>query len=183
MAKLLCYYGLRIGELVGLKKGDFDFDNNTLTIRRTIAVHTLSLGRAELSPKTERSNRILILMPGIKELIDESLDEDDFIFPQEGNKSLPMWEMTVRRRMRKYMKRVGLPIIKIHEFRHSCASNLLRAGIPLRVVARWIGDKESTVLDYYSHMFLDEVACVPKLLINEFKIEGSELDLDKKIAY
>jgi hypothetical protein len=50
----------------------------------------------------------------------------------------------------------GLPPIKVHEFRHSCASNLIKEGIPLRIVARWLGDTEGTVLSYYSHLFPDE---------------------------
>lgn len=170
MLRLLCYYGLRCGELVGLQRGDFDFEHMTLTIRRTIATKTLRDGRIPLCPKTKRSHRTLILLPGLKELIPEGLSDTDWIFPTTDGKKNPLFEATVRSRARRYAEKAGLHKIKIHEFRHSCASNLLRSGIPLRVVARWIGDKEATILQYYSHMFMDEVACVPKLLIEQFDL-------------
>ncbi|MBQ7250903.1 MAG: integrase [Bacilli bacterium] len=46
--------------------------------------------------------------------------------------------------------------IKLHEFRHSCVSNLLASGLPVRVVARWVGDTEEVILQTYSHLIPDE---------------------------
>lgn len=46
--------------------------------------------------------------------------------------------------------------LKLHEFRHSCGSNLLRGGLSIRLVAKWLGDTEVTLLGTYSHEFPDE---------------------------
>ena len=46
--------------------------------------------------------------------------------------------------------------IKLHEFRHSCVSNLLMHGISPRLVARWVDDTESMVLSTYSHLLPSE---------------------------
>jgi site-specific recombinase XerD len=63
-------------------------------------------------------------------------------------------ENTVHRLNVFYCSKAGLGHpLKIHEFRHSCASNLLKAGIPVRIVARWLGDTEATVMNVYSHLF------------------------------
>jgi|LAHS01.1.fsa_nt_gb hypothetical protein len=35
-------------------------------------------------------------------------------------------------------------------------STLIKEGIPLRIVARWLGNTEGTILSYYSHLFPDE---------------------------
>lgn len=34
-----------------------------------------------------------------------------------------------------YAKKTGVKVIKLHEFRHSCVSNLLASGLSVRVVA------------------------------------------------
>jgi integrase len=55
-----------------------------------------------------------------------------------------------------YASKVGLSSIRFHGFRHGCASNLLKGGMPVRLVAKWLGDNESTVMDVYSHSFPSE---------------------------
>jgi len=85
----------------------------------------------------------------------------DFLFPGEHG-AYVINEGHVRRLVIKYANMAGLKPLRVHEFRHSCASNLIRNGMPLRIVAQWLGDTESTVLDYYSHMFPDESQSVAK---------------------
>lgn len=55
----------------------------------------------------------------------------------------------------------------VREFRYFYPSNLIRAGVPLRIVARWLGDTESAILSFYSHMFPDEQNSVPSLFGRE----------------
>lgn len=40
----------------------------------------------------------------------------------------------------------------IHDLRHFCASNWLRAGVPINQVASWLGDDPRTVLKVYAHV-------------------------------
>lgn len=95
---------------------------------------------------------------------------DDFPFqsklPNKNTKAVG--EMTARRKLKTYAKKVGLEPLKVHEFRHSCASNLLRENAPLRVVANWLGDTEATILNFYSHMFTDEAKIVPQIMMDKF---------------
>ena len=46
---------------------------------------------------------------------------------------------------------IRLTLFSLHDLRHLYASQLLHAGIPLNRVAQRLGDKESTVSDYYAH--------------------------------
>lgn len=55
-----------------------------------------------------------------------------------------------------YAKKVEAKVIKLHEFRHSCVSNLLASGLSVRVVARWVGDTERMVQHTYSHLLSSE---------------------------
>lgn len=62
--------------------------------------------------------------------------------------------------------------IKLHEFRHSCVSNLLASGLPVRVVARWVGDTERMVQDTYSHLLPSE----KDIIKDFFDAEGVKKD-------
>ena len=53
-------------------------------------------------------------------------------------------------------KKAGVKVIKFHEFRHSCVSNLLANSLSVRVVAHWVGDTERMVRDSYSHLLPSE---------------------------
>ena len=67
----------------------------------------------------------------------------------------------------KYYKnafKVGLKVIRIHDFRHSCASLLINNSANVTLVAKYLGHtKIEETLNTYSHMFstaLDSVVLV-----------------------
>lgn len=155
---LFCYYGFRMTECIALKYSDFDLDNNTVSVKRIVLTKSIYRQQIFTTPKTKRSIRTLALLPEIKEMLPEA-QKSEYLFPSDV-RSIVINEGHVRRLAKEYAKKAGLPPLKIHEFRHSCASNLLREKFPLRIVANWLGDTESTVLDYYSHMFSDEATTI-----------------------
>ena len=159
-----------ITECLALQRCDVDLRRRIISVRKIVQTKTEKSGQVFLTPKTKRSVRTLALIPGIEELIPEGLKPEDYLFPsRQPGSSVVMGEITVRRLARVYAKKAGLPEIKVHEFRHSCASNLLRKNVPLRVVANWLGDTEATVLNYYSHMFGDEAEVIPQVITDSFR--------------
>ena len=82
-------------------------------------------------------------------------------------------QSSVRRKAEMYAKKARLKVIKLHEFRHSCGSNLPASGLSVRVVARWVGDTECMVQDTYSHLLPSE-----KEVIKDF-FDGLEEDKDR----
>ncbi len=51
------------------------------------------------------------------------------------------------------MKKHKLRKIKFHEFRHSCASMLVRAGVPTKQIQEWLGHSDyNTTANIYSHL-------------------------------
>ena len=53
-----------------------------------------------------------------------------------------------------YATEAGLPIIRIHDFRHSHASLLANAGINIQEIARRLGhSKIETTWNIYSHLY------------------------------
>ena len=172
MFTLFCFYGFRLTECLALQRSDIDLRNQTISIRKIVQTKTLHRGQVFLTPKTKRSIRTLALIPAVADLIPGNLKQDDYLFPArlEGRGKVE-GEISVRRKAKKYAMMAGLEPLKVHEFRHSCASNLLRENVPLRVVANWLGDTEATILNFYSHMFTDEAKIVPQIMMDKFSDE------------
>lgn len=63
-----------------------------------------------------------------------------------------------------YCKKAGIKQIRLHNFRHICASLLVNKGANVQVVAKYLGHtKVEETLKTYSHLFtstLDEVVTV-----------------------
>ncbi len=55
--------------------------------------------------------------------------------------------------MLKFYLKNGLPHIRFHELRHSCASFLINNGFTLKDVQEWLGHSDiSVTADIYSHL-------------------------------
>ena len=155
------YMGMRIGETLALTWEDVDLENNVILVKKTWSkdLHKIT------TPKTPNSQRT-ITMPQFlsdeyrefKEMLD--VPEKSFVFGID----IPVCSTTVRTRMREAIKIANenneeqIPIIRIHDLRHSCASymigNMVREGssnFSLYDVAKRLGDNLSTVLSVYAH--------------------------------
>ena len=55
------------------------------------------------------------------------------------------WEVRTRR--------AGLPVIRLHDSRHSAATIALGAGVPTEVVSKWLGHSSVSITqDIYQHV-------------------------------
>ena len=63
--------------------------------------------------------------------------------------------------------------IRLHDFRHSCASLLINNGASIALVAKYLGHSDiSTTLNTYTHMFKNEMSDIINIINNLSK--GSE---------
>lgn len=168
--KMLFYMGFRLGELLALQIKDIDFEKNELTIKRTLTTKI----RGELytisTPKTKNSIRTLPIpenvLKDIKTVISElktspKYSDDWFLFG--GN--IPYRENTITKKKNTYCKLAEVKQIRLHDFRHSCASLLINNGANITLVSRYLGhSKISMTLDTYSHFYKNELAEITKLL-------------------
>jgi len=162
---LLVYYGLRISECLALKWSDFK--DGCFRVSRIVCIKTTAKKQIFTTPKTARSVRVLPVVDAVKPLLKDR--ETGWLFP--GSFGAPtLGETSVRRLNKEYAAKAGLKALRLHEFRHSCASNLLRAKVSVRLVARWLGDTETTLLNTYSHLFPDE----DNEIFDFFRAESSE---------
>ena len=168
--------GLRQGELLGLSWGDVDPDHGTLTVRRSMARSWDREKGWELAePKTERSRRTIGLPARARVALAQqrSAQETTRLAYEAVNgagrwrnvsnlvftDSLgdPLRSYNVTRVFHEILRGAGLPSVPFHALRHSAATALLTAGVPLRVVADVLGHSTiSITADTYA-------AVVPEL--------------------
>ncbi len=142
--------GLRLGELLALKWEDFDPAAKTLSINKA----SDNFGNLS-STKNDSSNATVSLPSYLSEALsqyrlDFAGNPDDWVFFAGHHAS----RTTVRRVMKEHIDASGVPFIKFHGLRHSCASHLIHAGLSPLIVSRHL--RHSSVketLDTYAHIF------------------------------
>jgi len=125
---LLFYYGLRVGELKALTYGDFKQDR--VSINKQLTSKARFSGQYVLDCKTTSSNRDYPYVANIRDLYNIFLldhkkhKSSEFIFKLCEDKVVG--DSTIRRALARYCSLCNLKVIKIHEFRHSCATYLVK---------------------------------------------------------
>lgn len=156
---LLFYYGLRISEALALKWSDFS--DGKLSVSRILSAKSGEGRQVFTSPKTACSVRTLPVIGQVRELMGACKGGKGYLFPSKKRGASVMGQSQAHRLNLGYAKKAGLPAIKLHEFRHSCATYLLSSGVSPRYVSRWLGhSSEETTLRYYSHLLPDEETVV-----------------------
>lgn len=162
--------GLRMGEVLGLRWRDVDLDAGIIQIRHAVQRQHGTLMLVE--PKTERSRRIVkvptIALDALKRqqtiwLKDQLLaggtwvgsiatdpGPDDHVFTSTiGGMLSPD---SARHGFERMLRNAGLPHMRFHDLRHSAATLLLAAGVPIRTVADVLGHSTTTLtLNTYAH--------------------------------
>jgi integrase len=140
--------GARLGELLGLRWRDIDFDERTIRIERT-----WQRDRFE-PPKTARSRRAIDLSSRTIALLRQQptpIDREGLVFSQPEGRPLDGTKTT--REFQAVLKLNGLPRLRFHDLRHACATLLLAAGVPVHVVSERLGHRDERItLTVYSHV-------------------------------
>jgi integrase len=164
MLKLALTTGMRIGELVGLRWADIDFQEVSLQIRHTVS----RIGRrgiVENDPKTESSKRKIMLprfvldalqqhrehQAGLQSKAGAAWQEKDVVFSNRYGGFLE--RSNIVRRFKELLKEAGLPAMRFHDLRHSAATILLKMGIHPKQVQELLGHSSFKItMDRYSHI-------------------------------
>ena len=164
------FYGLRRGEVCGLKWDAIDFERGTITIRHTVTslqVDGKTKMYAQDSAKTKSSMRTLPLVGSFAEYFKEvkaaqevnkkvcgncyNYEYDGYVFVDElGNLMRPDYLTSY---FPQYIQNHGCKRMRFHDLRHSCASLLLANGVPLKQIQEWLGHSDfSTTANIYAHL-------------------------------
>jgi integrase len=161
---LAIHTGLRQGELLGLKWDDVNLEDGSLQVRRTLAI--TKNGPVLTPPKTTGSRRSVKLtskaIEALKRHLERQLGEIDrigslwsengLIFASEKGEPINRHNLT-RRSFKPLLKRAGLPQIRFHDLRHTCATLLLTRNVNVKIVSEMLGHSTIAItLDTYSHV-------------------------------
>lgn len=164
------FYGLRRGEVVGLKWDAIDFERGCITIKRTVTSVQLN-GKTQIieqdSAKTKSSLRTLPLVSSFQEYFlqvkeAQELNKkvcgncynykyDGYVFVDEMGERMKPDYLTSQ--FPAFIQRHGMRKMRFHDLRHSCASLLLANGVPLKQIQEWLGHSDfSTTANIYAHL-------------------------------
>lgn len=165
---LALYTGLRKGELLALEWSDIDYDTDTVTVSKSMAM--VNHEQVIKAPKTHNSHRKVtvphFLTQRIRRLQMERIryrlklgdywQGGEWLFIQDNGK--PMCYSTPYSAFHDILVRYNgshkeqLPLIPFHGLRHTAATVLIAANQDIRTVARRMGHAQaSTTMDIYAH--------------------------------
>ena len=164
------FYGLRRSEAIGLKWDAIDFEQGTISVKRTVT-STIIDGKyqefEQQSAKTKSSLRTLPLIGSFREYYLQvkeaqelnkqvcgncyNYEYDGFVFVDELGERMRVEYLT--NAFPKFLESHGLRRMRFHDLRHSCASLLLANGVPLKHIQEWLGHSDfTTTANIYAHL-------------------------------
>lgn len=165
---LALLYGMRIGEILGLRWSDIDFETGTLQIRHKVAEVRIN-GKRQLvrsnDLKTEASRRAFPLSDDIRQRLKRrkaQIEENrakkrryrtadaDYVFVDANGKLLSPEYVSDHFRWR--IAHSDLPKIRFHDLRHTCATLLLHEGCSLREIQSYLGHASYLTTTRYAHI-------------------------------
>lgn len=190
-------YGLRREEILGLTWNAIDFKNKSITIRKTV-------GRGKYDgvtqflikdiPKNKSSYRTLPMFDFIADLLNKYkekyksnekifgntyiTDYKDFIcLMDNGELVKPDY---VDRTFSRILKENGFRHIRLHDLRHSCATLLLRNGVPLPEIQKWLGHSNIITTQRYSHLDQNDKSIPANMIETKFNMSFISNDNKKE---
>ena len=169
-------FGLRKGELLGLRWSSIDYDHQLFTVDQQ--VRELDGGCKLIPPKSEAAKRVLPLTPYLIELLREhwrtqqaerlrwglEWHEHGLVFPAEnGNPKIPS------NLLREYKRILSAASIdadtRLHDFRHTAATRAGEHGMDEYVIAAMLGHGKKNVTRRSAKAMADQMR--PTILIAE----------------
>lgn len=143
--------GLRFAEALAITPSDFDFENQMLTINKTLDYKST---KPSFQPtKNESSKRKIVIdwqLVGQFGPIVKDLPKDESIFAPRNQR---IFNSTYNDFLKRRCEEAEIEIITIHGLRHTHASVLLAAGISLHSIADRLGHSDvTTTQETYTHI-------------------------------
>lgn len=154
MIEFMALSGARFGEISALKPSDVDTVNGTVRIARARKRTYEKGANYEVGPtKTRKSERTINVTPTVLDKLDYS-GEWLFTNTRGGPVQLAGWRTNVWYKSVARAQKLGLTKSpRVHDLRHTCASWMIQARVPLPVVQAHLGHESiSTTVGLYVHL-------------------------------
>lgn len=142
--ELLIYTGARKNEILALQFKDIT--KKELKISKSITREYYNGKKLILSPKSRTSNRIIQINKKIYKKVYKFYNNnpEEMIFKFSNT--------TIERKMKEYCLKANIKKIRIHDIRHTIASQLFQNGIDIKCISERLGHSSTSItLDTYIH--------------------------------
>jgi integrase len=159
---LACKTGARRGELLALRWSDFDPKEKTISISKSRGMAGGEIIEQSSTKSKSGNRKVQLSLSVVTALQDHAKRQEDemvklgsgwietgYIFVRENGE--PLYPTTPSSIFAKFVKVLGLRHQPFHALRHSHVTELLRAKMPVHMVAKRIGDEVATVQKVYAH--------------------------------
>ncbi len=170
---ILCFYsGIRLGELCGLKWGDFDWETGSMSVMRTVT-RAKNFGpnkeKTALHIGTPKSRKSIRKIPLPASIVQQAramgLDQirpDYFIL---SNNIEPLDPRSYQKLFKKILAQAGVTTRKFHAIRHTFATRALELGVDIKTLSEMLGHSSvSITLNIYAHSLMEQ----KKIAIDKF---------------
>ena len=153
---LLAYTGERSGEVCGFRWEDIDYANRQLKIQRGVSWVTRNQPTVG-PPKTENSLRSIPLTRTFLDALQPNGQSGFILHRSDG--SLLSYTM-FSKMLKRALKHIGFEEgqYTAHDFRATCATEWLEAGIPLKTISAMLGHRDTRTTERYYARLRPEVA-------------------------
>ncbi len=150
LSELLYGSALRISEVVSLKLSDIDYSTRMLDIwdyknqkARNVPASEVALRRLKYYCTHFRTN-----------ILTEKDIADGYLFPQKG---FTTHRGHLNRKLKDECRRLGLPLITSHSFRHCAATHMLKKGAGIREVQAFLGHRKISSTQIYTRIITEDL--------------------------
>jgi len=161
--------GLRRGEDMGIKWGEVNLLDLTISINHSLYYQDVPDENGERialkAPKTKSSRRVISITPSNAVVLREHyqktnedrkslglplLTDDDFVFCHLNGK--PYLPNTITHAWGAFVRKCGMPGVRLHDCRHAYATHLIANGVPAAIIAKQLGHSSTRMTDRYTHI-------------------------------
>ncbi|MGO9157639.1 tyrosine-type recombinase/integrase [Mycobacterium sp.] len=158
----LALYGLRRGEIAGLRWSSADLKAKTVSI----VENRVTIGKEVVTgiPKSKASTRTLPMPDEVVELLraarkrqteerlafGEGYGSGEYVASDETGQ--PYHPDLLTSRWRRMLDELGIKRVRLHDARHSCATLMHLRQVPIAVIAAWLGHASAAfTMSVYAH--------------------------------
>lgn len=169
--RLAVWFGLRRGEIIGMRWSSVDFDNKTISVTGTIKDRGgkgAEVGKLYFEPTAKNSSSLrsfplsdsmITYLKQVKDNQDKRRNTikfynhnwDDFVCVKNNGDLITLDSVSYA--FPKFCEKCGLKPLKLHELRHSNITLLLEKGASMKELQEWAGHSSyNTTANIYSHI-------------------------------